>query len=179
MALNYTTTADLQARLENDAEAIFLTDGEGDNAIDTAVLDEVLDDAEGEADSYYGVLYAVPAAVAGDAKLAARMKSVTLDLALEKLCVRSEHVSEKKEAAAERAREWLKSVAKGEAVPPSARTEASTVSRDPLVDYGVGSTGAGSTGVSAAVKNGFRSSSGTGKMVVEALSPAISARVWR
>lgn len=138
---NYASRVELQARFSDDAEVAHLTDTEDTGVPDTAVLDEVIDDAESELNSYAAVRNAVPLDVAGDAGLAARIKSLTLDLAVAKLHDRSGNVPEPNEAARTRAIEWLDKLSVGKVELPSARTEASTVSRDPVPSWGIAGTG--------------------------------------
>lgn len=110
---NYATTTELANRFDGDDELSRLTDNEAAGVADTAVLTEVLDDAEGEFDSYALVQHDTPVVVSGDAVLAARIKGVVLDLAVWKLLVRSDHMSEVKQASYEAAIGWLKELADG------------------------------------------------------------------
>lgn len=138
---NYASRAELQARFTDDAEVSHLTDTEDTGTPDTAVLDEVIDDAEAEINSYAAMRYEVPLDVAGDTGLAARIKSLTLDLAVAKLQDRSGNVPEPNETARTRALEWLDKLSSGKIVLPSARTEATTVSRGPVSTWGIAATG--------------------------------------
>lgn len=138
---NYASRAELQARFSDDAEVAHLTDSEDTGTPDTAVLDEVIEDAEAEIESYAAMRYEVPLDVGGDTGLAARIKSLTLDLAVAKLHDRSGNVPEPNETARTRALEWLDKLSTGKIVLPSARTEATTVSREPRVTWGTAATG--------------------------------------
>ncbi len=132
---NYGVNADLKARFEDDAELAALTDTEESGAPDEAVLTEVWDDAEGQVDSYAAVLYLVPLDVANTV-VAARIKSVTADLAAWALLNRGDVVSDAKQRSYEAAIEWLKRLANGEVRIPSPTTASSTTSRETLSNWG-------------------------------------------
>lgn len=134
----YATTAELEARFEDAAEVTHLTDSETGSP-DTTVLDEVLDDASGEIDSAFGMKYEVPV-VTSDTQLTARLKSITLDLAVYNLSARRRTVPEIFQIKRDNAVEWLRQVAEGERVPPGATTLASTSSRDPALAFGTSGT---------------------------------------
>jgi phage gp36-like protein len=136
---NYASTAELEARFDGDPETSNLTDNEESGTPDATVLAEVLDDAEGEIDSYAAVKYLVPLDVT-DARAAARLKSVALDLAVWRLHVRSGSVSEVKQRSRDDAVEWLKMLAKGEVQVPQPATPTSTTSRTPIAAYGTAGT---------------------------------------
>lgn len=137
---NYASTAELEARFEGDPETAALTDNEESGAPDETVLAEVLDDAEGEIDGYAGLKYLVPLDVT-DARTAARLKSVALDLAVWRLHVRTGAVTEVKQLSRDHAVEWLTKLSKGEVVVPQPETPTSTTSRSPIAAYGTAGTG--------------------------------------
>lgn len=132
---NYGVNADLEARFEDDAELAALTDNEENGIADQAVLTEVWDDAEAQVDSYAAVLYLVPLDVT-DTVVAARLKSVTADLAAWALLNRGDNVSDAKQRSYEAAIEWLKALAKGEVQLPQPSTAASTGARDTVSAWG-------------------------------------------
>jgi len=99
-----------------------LTDSVDDGAASTAVLEEVIDDAEGEINSYLGERYLVPVDVATYTNVAPRLKSLTLDMAVWRLCVRGDLVSEVKRTAHEDAIAYLEKLAEGKLTLPSAVT---------------------------------------------------------
>jgi phage gp36-like protein len=136
---NYGVNADLKARFEGDAELSALTDTEESGVPDEDVLTEVWDDAEGQVDSYAAVLYLVPLDVT-NAVVAARVKSVTADLAAWALLNRGDVVPDAKQRSYEAAIEWLKMLAKGEVRVPSPTTASTTTSRAPLSDWGTAGT---------------------------------------
>jgi len=138
---NYASTTELKARFEDDDEVARLTDSADTGTPDDTVLNEVIDDAESEINSYVAVKHLVPLTVSGNSMLAARMKSVTLNIAVANLLDRSGVIAEPKAASRERSIAWCKDIKSGEAVLPSATTEASTKSREPLVNWGTGGTG--------------------------------------
>lgn len=136
---NYGVNADLKARFEGDAELSALTDTEESGVPDEDVLTEVWNDAEGQVDSYAAVLYLVPLSVT-DSVVAARVKSVTADLAAWALLNRGDVVSDAKQRSYEAAIEWLKMLAKGEVRIPSPSTASTTTSRAPLSKWGTAGT---------------------------------------
>ena len=116
----YASLTDLEQRLGS-AVYVQLTDDVGTGVPDADVANEALNGAEGEVNSFLGRRYAVPVEAAGEAQLAAVLKSVTLDLAEYRLHARRptmpEDVRRKREAAVR----WLQLVAAGQAVLPSSR----------------------------------------------------------
>ena len=138
---DYASQADLKTRFEDDAAVAHLTDTADSGTPDSSVLDEVIDHAEGEIDSYVAVRYLVPVAVANNAGLAAMMKSVTLDMAVYHLYARHHGVSEVVQGLYDKAIEWLKLIAAGEAVLPTPDTEAPTTSQDPVIAWGTADGG--------------------------------------
>lgn len=137
---NYASTAELVARYKTVAEVEHLTGSLSTDAAYTAVLNEVINGAEGEIDSAAAVMYEVPLDVAGDTVMAAYVKSMTLDLAVGSLHDRSRNVPMAIELARTRRMEWLDKLGKGNRQLPSARTEATTVSRDPVPAWGTAGT---------------------------------------
>lgn len=133
---NYASQSDLKARFENDTAVAHLTDTADTGTPDTAVLDEVIDHAEGQIDSSCAMRYKVPITVAGNAGLAAMMKSATLDLAVYHLYSRGHKVTDAIQALHDKVLEWLVVVSKGEVMLPSPSTEASTETRNPLIAFG-------------------------------------------
>lgn len=138
---NYASTGDLKDRFTDETEVSHLTGSADTGSADNDVLNEVIDGAEGEINSYAATMYSVPLDVAGDTGLAAHVKSLTLDLAVARLHSRTGNVPEPIEMGRTRAIEWLDKLAKGDIRLPSARTEVSTVSRDPVSSWGIASTG--------------------------------------
>lgn len=144
MSNTYATTAELEARFDGDLEMSFLTDNEAAGSADSAVLTEVLDDAAGEFDSYALIQYDTPVDVSTDTILAARIKSVVLDLACWKLMVRSDRVSEVKQASYEAALAWLKDLAAGNVALPSDDPLPDSDLRATVSAWGTASTGSSS-----------------------------------
>ena len=138
---NYASTTDLTARFESDADVAHLTDTADSGSPDTDVLNEVIDHAEGQVDSYVTRRYLVPVAVADHTGLAAMMKSVTLDLAQFHLYARGHQQSEPTTALHDKAIEWLRDVSKGVVILPSPDTEPATASREPDAAFGTAGTG--------------------------------------
>lgn len=137
---NYATNADLKARFESNAAVAFLTDTGSTGTPNESVLTEVIANAEGMVDSYAAKRYAVPISTS-DAVLAGMLKSATLDIATYKLLKRGDLVPQVKRDDYAATLEWLKDVAAGRAVMPSAATPASTASDGPTPSEGTAATG--------------------------------------
>lgn len=137
---NYASRAELIARFKDEKEASFLAGSSDTNAADTAVLDEVIGKAEGEVDASAAQKFSVPLDVAGDTVLGNWIKSITLDLAVANLHARSGNVPEPVAVDRDHVRAWLKELVAGTMQLPSGRTETSTVSRDPVSNWGTGNT---------------------------------------
>lgn len=139
---NYTTTAQLKARFEDDEAVAALTDTlESSGAPDETVLTEVVNDAEGEIDSYLAVRYLVPVDVASHTVLANRMNSLALDIAVVNLLERGDQVSEAQQRRRDRATAYLEKLSAGELLLPSATTLTTTTTNEPLVAYGTAGDG--------------------------------------
>lgn len=139
---NYTTTTKLKARFEDDDAVAALTDTlKQTGAPDETVLAEVVDDAEGEIDSYLAVRYLVPVDVASHAVLANRMNSLALDIAVVNLLERGDQVSEAQQRRRDRATAYLEKLSTGELLLPSAVTLTTTTTNEPLVAFGTAGTG--------------------------------------
>lgn len=141
---NYASRAELIARFTDELEAAHLAGSADTGSADTAVLDEVIGKAEGEVDASAAQKFSVPLDVAGDVVLGNWIKSITLDLAVANLHARSGNVPEPIAVDRDHVRAWLKELAMGTVQLPSARTEATTVSRDPVSTWGIAGTGANS-----------------------------------
>ena len=138
---NYASTTDLVNRFEDDAAVAHLTDTAETGTPDTDVLNEVINGAEGQINSYAGRKYLVPFATS-DTGFAAFLKSITLDIAVFALVgARSDLVSDAKTLAHDKAIDWLKELAAGKVVPPAAATQPTTESRDPVAAFGTAGTG--------------------------------------
>ena len=138
---NYAVVADLKARFENDRTVAFLTDDTESGVPSTDVLDEVINHAEGEINSYAARKFLVPMDVSGDTGFAAFMRSLTLDIAVWRLVgPRGDIVSEPKQAAYDNAILWLEKLGRGDVEPPTPDTVAGTTSRETDFAYGVGAT---------------------------------------
>ena len=116
----YASLTDLEQRLGSTVY-VQLTDDAGTGAADSDVANEAMQGAEGEANSYLGLRYAVPVALSGEEQLAAVLKSVTLDLAEYRLHARRPTMPEGVRQRREAAVRWLQLVAGGQAVLPSSR----------------------------------------------------------
>jgi phage gp36-like protein len=138
---NYATTAELKARFEDDIEVAHLTNTASTGVPDETVLAEVVNHAEGQLDSHIGMRYKIPVDVSSDTVLAAMLKSATLDVAVYHLLARGDVMPQAKIDARKAVVDWLKEIAKGEAILPSAATIDSTQSRDPIVSWGTAGTG--------------------------------------
>lgn len=132
---NYASTAELETRFENAAELEFLTDMPEGQGPDTAVLDDVIEAAEGEIDSALSKRFKTPVTIAGNAPLTALLKRKTLDLAEFYLQRRGEDASDVKDQQAQRVLDWLDKVAKGERNLVGAITVTSTLSDSPRGEW--------------------------------------------
>ncbi len=103
----YATADDFQVRF-GEAELLSLADRDGDDEVDTAVIDSALADASTEIDSYVSRRYSVPVAGSSD-----QLKKIACDIARWHLYTDAPH--EKVEAAYKRAVDWLKDVGAGRA----------------------------------------------------------------
>lgn len=128
---SYLTQLELQTRFHNDAELEFLTDKDEGTGVDTDVLDDVIETAEGEIDSGLAMRYATPVDVSLDTTLAALLKRMTLDLAEVYLHRRGEGASEIKTEQRDRVIEWVEQIATGKRRLVGAVTVASTASDNP------------------------------------------------
>lgn len=136
---NYATVAQLKARFLNDAELTILTDNEAEGIPNETVLGDVLDNAEGIADSFVGMKYLTPVPVAtlGDPVLSARMKSVVLDLAQFQLTARSGKAPDQMTKLYDDAIVYLTMLSEGKLVLPAATTLATTGARSAESNWGV------------------------------------------
>lgn len=140
---NYATQADLKGRYEDDREVAEMTLDVESGTPDTDVLDEVIDGAEGEINSYLANRYRVPVDVSGigDAQLTADLKSLTLDIACWRLETRVNKVSESRQAAYDRAVSRLGELAKGTVLLPATAAPSESTSRADVSRYGTAGTG--------------------------------------
>lgn len=141
---NYASRAELIARFSNEITLAHLLGSADTGSADTARIDEVIGKAEGEIDASAAQKFSVPLDVAGDAVLGNWINSITLDLAVANSHARSGNVPEPIANDRDHVRAWLKELALGTVQLPSARTEASTVSRDPVSTWGIASESASS-----------------------------------
>jgi len=114
----YASCADVEERLGT-AVYVQLTDDAGTGSADEEKVVEALAGSEGEVNSYLGRRYAVPVDPAGEAELAALLKSVALDLAVCRLHARRSPVPADVQRRREEAIQWLVRVAAGQAVLPA------------------------------------------------------------
>lgn len=115
--------------------AVQLTDGTGSTPT-AAVLDEVRNTAEGEANGYLGRRYAVPVDLGAHADLAGVLKGMVVRLAVYWLYGRKPPPPEQPETDYNYALKWLEKVAKGEIVLGAATTPAASTSDEPTIETG-------------------------------------------
>lgn len=132
---NYLSQAELKARFADDTEVAYLTDTESTGTPSTTVLDDCIENAEGEINSRIGKRYLTPVVVSGNTELTALLKRKTGDLAEYFLLLRGPQVSVEKEKRADRVLEWAAFVADGTFVLSGAVTPTSTASRAPLASW--------------------------------------------
>lgn len=116
--MGYITNEDLERRLGSEA-FLELTDDEGTGQPNAARADEARLGAEGEADSYFAVRYAVPVDLGADPRAAAVVRSFTLDLAAYRLHGRRPPVPPDVARRRDEAVAWLREVARGTAHLPA------------------------------------------------------------
>ena len=116
----YITNQDIAARL-GAAVYVQLTDDSGTGSADEAVATVAREAAEGEVNSHLARRHRVPIDIASNAELAAILASATLDLAEYRLHSRRPPVPESVTLRHRQAIEWLKRVATGSVVLPSAK----------------------------------------------------------
>lgn len=132
---NYASQSDLKDRFDGDAEVAFLTDTEETGTPDTDVLDDCIESAEAEINTWIAQRFQTPVDVSLDTELARLLKRKTIDLAEVYLLRRGPQVSEEKEKQEDRVLSWAKSVGKGEAQLTGAVTVASATTRAPLASW--------------------------------------------
>lgn len=130
----YLVNQDIIDRVGNDA-AVRLTTDTG-AVVDSDVLDEVRQSAEGEANGYLAKRYAVPVDLTAHADLAATLKGFVLDIAVFRLMSRRPPASETHRTVRDDAVKWFERVSKGDIVLPAAATPASTNADDPTPTWG-------------------------------------------
>jgi len=117
----YVTTNDVQERL-GDQLYVELTDDTGNGSADLDKVNEAIEGAEGEVNSYLGRRYAVPVSLSGQSMISQVLKSFVLDLVEHRLHSRRPPVPEDVRRKRGEALVWLKRVADGEIVLPTATT---------------------------------------------------------
>ena len=132
----YITSQDMIDRVGDDA-AVQLTSDSG-GAVDTAVLDAVRLEAEGEVDSNLARRYLTPVDLTAFPAVAAALKGAVLDIAVYKLLTRrtGSSVSEPDRQKYTDAIAWLEKVAKGEVLLPGAKTPTATTADEPSFSHG-------------------------------------------
>lgn len=130
----YIDNADITARVGNDTAVQLTTDSGA--VVDSVVLDEVRESAEGEVNGYLARRYAVPVDLTTHTDLAATLKGFTLDIAVFRLHSRRPPVTEAIREARTDAVKWLTAVSEGKVILPAAVTPASTTSDDPTPTWG-------------------------------------------
>ena len=119
--MSYVSTDDVQERL-GDQLYIELTDDQGSGSADLDKVNEAIDGAEGEVNSYLGRRYAVPVSLSGQSMIEEVLKSFVLDLVEHRLHSRRPPVPEDVRRKRSQALTWLQRVAEGEIVLPTATT---------------------------------------------------------
>ena len=117
--MSYVTSDDVQERLGEQA-LIELTDDASGGSADLDKVEEAIDGAEGEVNSYLGRRYAVPVDLAAHSMIAEVLKSFVLDLVEHRLHSRRPPVSEDVRRKRSEAVAWLIRVADGDIVLPTA-----------------------------------------------------------
>jgi len=132
--VGYIVNQDIIDRVGNTA-AVELTTDSG-TVVDTDVLDQVRQAADGEVDSYLARRVAVPVDTTAHPELVAILLSVTLSIAVFNLRSRRDPVPESASVERGNAIKWLQRVANGEITLPAASSPATSVSDGPVVSSG-------------------------------------------
>ena len=130
----YLTSAEVVTRLGT-KRAYELTTESGTTP-DTTLIDNVIDEVEGEANSYFARRYATPIDVSAHADVVAALKGKMMKLVIYGLESRRERPSEAVIEGRKDAIDWLTKVANGTIVLPAATTPASTNADEPSGQYG-------------------------------------------
>jgi phage gp36-like protein len=131
----YVTNIDIEERLGS-ALYVQLTDDAGTGSADLDKVNEARLGAEGEVNSYLGRRVAVPVDVAGQAELAAVLKSVVLDLVEYRLHSRRAPIPDDTVRRHSEALRWLERVASGAVALPADASASLESSRRPLGERG-------------------------------------------
>ena len=129
--MSYVNNTEIQQRVGAPAY-VQLTDDDGDNVPDVAVVDEARLASEGTVNSYLARRYAVPIDLAVHADLAPLLKSITLDLVEQRLRQRRPPVPAGTTARYQEALQWLQAVADATVELPAATTVPSRTVRGPI-----------------------------------------------
>ncbi|MCZ6654863.1 MAG: DUF1320 domain-containing protein [Planctomycetota bacterium] len=132
---NYASTAELETRFADTTEVEVLTNQAIGSGVDTAVLDDVIEVAEGEIDSALAQRFLTPVDVTLDTSLDALLKSKTLDLAEFYLYRRGSKASQLAIDQHQEVLDWLDKIQKGERRLVGAVTVPSTVSGNPRAEW--------------------------------------------
>lgn len=119
--MSYVSTNDVQERL-GDGLYVQLTDDTGSGSADLDKVNEAIQGADGETNSYLGLRYAVPVDLTGQTMISEVLKSFVLDLVEHRLHSRRPPVPEDIRRKRSEALTWLRRVSEGEIVLPSATT---------------------------------------------------------
>ncbi len=109
---SYATQAELLTRFDSDEDVAYLTGDEATGTPSTAVLDDVLEAAEGQMNMRLAARYATPV-VSTDTSVIAALKRMALDLAEAYLRLRKRPVSEDTQRQIDRVLETLDNLADG------------------------------------------------------------------
>lgn len=139
---NYAVAADVIDRFESDAALAYLTDtADTTGATDTTRVNAAIEHGEGFVNSYLATKYSVPVDVSGDSALAAFLKNKTVDLAVYHLASRpGAEIPDQLQRVYDNVTAWLKDFADGDAELPATGTPDSTGTREPLTNWGTGSS---------------------------------------
>lgn len=130
----YLTSAEVVTRLGT-KRAYELTTETGTTP-DTDIIDDVIDEAEGEANSYFARRYATPVDVSAHADAVAALKGKIIKLVIYGLEARRERPSEATISDRKDAIDWLTKVANGTILLPTATTPAATTADKPIAKHG-------------------------------------------
>jgi len=104
----YATLQDLQTRFGEDA-LLIAADRDGDNQVDAEVVEQALEDADAEIDTYVGQQYRLPLPF-----VPRILTKLAVDIAFDTLSPEADTATEQRRTRREKAVQLLRSIAKGE-----------------------------------------------------------------
>lgn len=123
---NYVETADVDHRIPVARQVQLTTDSGA--AVDTDVIDEAINAAEGEANGYLAMQYQVPVDLVAHPDVEATLRGAVLDIVVYRLHLRRPPVPEDITTARNNAIAWFRLIAEGKVKLPAPTAPTSTTS---------------------------------------------------